>query len=102
MEREAAEKSAAFFFCLALARRCAALRTNSARRSGICSGMRKIGLFLFVALFCGFAAAQANEFSVGGGAQVSFNTTSNVGVGAAITGSYGRRIVHVPFLSLYA
>lgn len=49
-----------------------------------------------------FATAQANEFSIGGGAQVSFNTTSNVGVGAAISGSYGRRIVHVPFLSLYA
>ena len=48
------------------------------------------------------ALAQANELAIGGGAQVSFNTTSNVGVGAAIQGSYARRVVHVPFLSLYA
>jgi hypothetical protein len=64
--------------------------------------MRKIVFAMLVCFLPVFAVAQANEFTIGGGAQVSFNTTSNVGVGAAVQGSYARRLAHVPFLSLYA
>ncbi len=57
---------------------------------------------IFFALLEGSAAAQSNELSIAGGAQVSFTSNSTKGVGAAIQGSFAHRLIHVPFVSLYA